>query len=932
MDANKIWAVKVVCYLAAQFLYIERVMWMKKKLLIIDHQEVSRAFLRNSLAAEYEILEAEDGFSAWKMLESETDIQVVVLELLLPKMNGLEFLQLIRNSKSFQNLVVVIVTSFGEPSDEVTALGIGADDYICKPYTAEVISARIRNIVNNKDVLKNSESRFGLQRNILDATVTAIYVVDAVNYNLLYANSSAIKLLNCPSNIYTSKKCFEFFFNRNHPCKHCKLVVAHSQKNKADIFISSINKTVRARINMMEWLGRPAYVIYMVDITEEKRASELAEERYQKELKRRYRVDLDFMAYLVINVTKGTVLEHDPHGFPVPTISPGQPAYEFTERVLPTVIDFEKRREFAEMLSLENLRKAYAEGRTVLSIDYRRYSRNEKYIMWARSTIQLMLDPQTKDLMAFLYTYDINENKMLQDIINASVYCDYNMLAYLNVYTGKAKLYAQNNALLKREIKQEFVYTEAVREYLETYIGEKERNAVWKKMELERIIEELRNKFIYEFDIEIIDADGELKRRRIRYANFDKVYGMVLWTEMDITHIIQPEQQQQELLLEEIENLAALNDIKTRYLSTVSYELRTPLRNINSRLKNVLSKCNDEELQGQLREVQEYIGRIAEVLNDVMDISNLENQKMKIDSIQFTLSDLLAKIKSSMKKKYGSDAANLNIEQQIFHDACLSDYRALTKILSNILDNAFRHSNQSISVSLLLYELPSESNEKGNFRFIIKDNGVGIRPERLENIFQPFANYVNSKTRSSSSGLGLAITKGIVDKLGGKISIASEVGVGTTVTVDVALQLAGTLAEKSHRIRDAERSISGLRVLLVEDVPMDVLVSRRLLEKKGTYVYMAESHEKVWGLLDSCSENKFDCIVLDLDGIEDISKYIMQLRNHKNIDFDIPIIGICKQIDMEDRHRYLEKEVNDILLKPLRFAQLMESITKLCLN
>ena len=181
----------------------------------------------------------------------------------------------------------------------------------------------------------------------------------------------------------------------------------------------------------------------MTDITEQKRARELADERYKKELQRRCRVDLDFMAYLVFNVTKGTVVDHDPHGFPVPTIVPGQPATEFVERVLPTVVDFSKRQEFADMLKLDNLRKSYDAGNTILSIDYRRYSRNGKYVMWARSTLQLIKDPQSDDLTAFLYTYDINETKMMQEIINAAVHYDYDMIAYINLAAETAKLYAQ---------------------------------------------------------------------------------------------------------------------------------------------------------------------------------------------------------------------------------------------------------------------------------------------------------------------------------------------------------------------------------------------------------------------------------------------------------------------------------------------------------
>ena len=903
----------------------------RKKLLIIDNNDASREMLKVALSEEFSVLEAKDAIEGLSLLEHERDIQVVLFELLLPKMSGLEFLQLVRRNEKYKGLVMLVVTLIGESSDEATAFGIGADDYICMPFTPEVVSARIKNVLHNREILTNSESRFGLQRNILDATLTAIYVVDAVNFNLFYANSAAISLLQCPNNIYSGKKCYEFFFRGKYPCKHCKLVIAHTNDNVTELLLPCINKTVQARISMMEWLGRPAYVIYMTDITEEKHARELAKERYEHELQRRYRVDLDFMAYLVINVTKGTVLEHDPHGFPVPTISPGQPASEFVERVLPTVIDFEKRREFVDMMSLENLRKAYDEGKTLLVIDYRRYSRNEKYIMWARSTIQLMLDPASNDLMGFLYTYDINESKMMQDIINASVYRDYNMIAYLNVYTETAKLYAQHGVCLNRPLKQEFAYEQAVGEYIDKYIPQDYRNDVRAKMSLATVKARLTDSEIYEFDLDIIDFDGNNKHRKIRYANFDKIYGMVLWTDMDVTHIIAPEKQAQEELLEEIDGLSYLNEVKTNYLSSISSDLRAPLKKMILRIKGAVNKSDDLAVKQQLHEAQGYAEQINEIINDILDISNIENKKMKLANMQFTLSDLLCHVKSIMKKKYPDLQNNLVVEQQVYHDCCVSDYKAIGKVLTNVLDNAFKYAGQEGTITLMLYELPSPNNEKGYYRFVIKDEGAGISAERLDTIFLPFHSFISNKNKSDSSGLGLPITKGIVEKLGGQIAIVSEIGVGTTVTVDLKLELVNEHHNEKTVKNATEKSIVGLRVLFIEETPLDVLVARRLMEKKGLYVYLADTVDKAKLMIAASNEEKFDCIILNLQmsNVEPL-RVISDLRNSANIDISTPIIGIGNNISLEEKHKFFENGINEIIMKPLKFAKLIKSISELC--
>lgn len=139
------------------------------------------------------------------------------------------------------------------------------------------------------------------------------------------------------------------FDERKEPLLFCKLALAHTCQT-GEVYVPCIDKTLKVTVRMMEWLGKPAYVVYSDDITEQKKNYLLAEQKYQRELQRRSRVDLDFMAYLLMNVSKGIVVDHDPHGFPVPTIPSGRPISDFVERVLPTVIDFETR---------QNLRRCF---------------------------------------------------------------------------------------------------------------------------------------------------------------------------------------------------------------------------------------------------------------------------------------------------------------------------------------------------------------------------------------------------------------------------------------------------------------------------------------------------------------------------------------------------------------------------------------------
>jgi len=896
----------------------------------VDNVRERRELLKTVLTKDYDIVETENAIQGLELLKKDSEIKIVLLELLLPQMSGLEFLQIVRAEDAYENLIVIVVTSVGEPADEITVLGVGADDYICKPFTPQIISARIKNVLVNREILINSENRFCLQGNILDGSDTAIYVVDAVNYNLFYTNKAAMQLMNCTSKTYTGKKCYEFFCNGTHPCKFCKIFMSYTDNNKTEIFIPFIKKTVQVRVCMMKWLGRPAYITYMNDVTEQKYARELADERYKKELQRRSRVDLDFMAYLIFNITKGTVVEHDPHGFPVPTIVPGQPATEFTERVLPTVVDSSKRREFADMLQLENLKKAYYAGKTVQSIEYRRYSRNGKYIMWARSTIQLLKDPQSGDLTGFLYTYDINEKKMMQEIINAAVHYDYDIIAYINLSTETTKLYAQKDQRFSQLIGKEFSYEEVVLEYIKTFVPVGERKNIMEKMNINNVRNKLKECDIYEFSVDVIGLDEEVKKKKLRYANFDKNYGMVLWTEIDNTNTVE----QQKLITEALLAATNINTIKTEYLSSISREMRMPFKNITACIRTAIDKSESETVREQLEKAKTYASQLTEIINDIMDISNLESKNMQIVNAPFLLTDMVWRLKNKFKHYYTSQERNFLVEQQIFHDKCVSDIKAISRILANVLDNAFKYTSKGGNITLKFYELPSESHQRGVYRFVVKDDGPGIKPEFLENIFTPFYCCVDGKCKSESSGLGLAISKGIVDELGGAIFVNSEIGKGTTVTVDLNLLLTNSKNKELEVLEDSRENIVGMKILIVEKEQLSILVSRRILEKKGAHVYLAENWFDVLELVENSGAGIFDCILIDLglNGIEGAETAKKIRQSYNTFSNEVPIIGFGEMLTQEEKHHCVEAGINDFLKKPLKFTKLFEMVLNLCKN
>ena len=530
----------------------------------------------------------------------------------------------------------------------------------------------------------------------------------------------------------------------------------------------------------------------------------------------------------------------------------------------------------------------------------------------------------TEDLIAFLYTYDINENKMMQEVISKAINYDYNMIADINLFSRSAKVYTSNGFGVDMLPKQEFDYQNAIEHYVSSFVVKQERDHVLQKMSLDNVRKQLKEKDSYEFDIKKVDSSGQHKKSKIRYVNLDKVYGTVLWTDRDITHIVNEEEQKQKELLEQVEELKELNRVKSDYLSTFGTSVRMPLKNILNNLKKIVNVCSHDATKGQLADIKHQLSKISDVINDIMVISNLEMQKVKFSEVQFTLSDLVATVTKNIKKKYLEKKITIECVEQVFHNSCLGDYKAIYKLLYNILDNACKFSGNGSDVQIAVYELPFKGQNEAFYRFVIKDNGCGIDTETMQHVFTPFSIYMNETGCKDSSGLGLSIAKIIVERLGGTISLESEVGAGTTVTIDLHMTFVDDMVKAAVPKPENQDSIQNKRLMLVKQNPLEVLVLRKLLESKGAKVYCADTEKEAVNLLESNYADFFQYIVVDVDKLQSEQKnaVLRQLKTHHKLG-SAHLFALCSNADLDEKKALVESGACEVLFKPLRFAGLM---------
>ncbi len=329
--------------------------------------------------------------------------------------------------------------------------------------------------------------------------------------------------------------------------------------------------------------------------------------------------------------------------------------------------------------------------------------------------------------------------------------------------------------------------------------------------------------------------------------------------------------------------------------------------------------------------------RLTRLLSDILDLSKIEAGKMEIREEEFdvrSLNDSIAELFMITARDKG-----IVLESEIdpsTPDQVLGDDARVRQILFNLVGNALKYTEEGrVSVTIG----PVSAAQGGNIRllFSVEDTGVGIREEKLQDLFKPFVQVDGSHTRRyQGAGLGLSIVRKLVDLMNGEISLESKPGQGTSVQVVLPFK---TAPEKSRPEKtradsrapnDSQPEKQGLHILLAEDDPTNQFAMRMLLQALGHEVTLAGDGGEVLELLKN---NEFDCVLMDIqmpvmDGLE-ATRAIRTSSEFKHQNH-IPVIALTAHTMSGDREKFLQAGMNDYLAKPVEMDDLELAIKKHC--
>ena len=378
----------------------------------------------------------------------------------------------------------------------------------------------------------------------------------------------------------------------------------------------------------------------------------------------------------------------------------------------------------------------------------------------------------------------------------------------------------------------------------------------------------------------------------------------------------------------------AANEAKTEFLQRMSHDIRTPINGIRGMVNMADHYADDIEKQKEYRtKVKEASNLLLELVNDVLDMSKLESGEIVLEEIPFNLSSIYREVFVVIEQVAAEQ--NLQIvweKKEITHRDLIGSPRYVKRVMMNILSNAMKYNRENGHIYISCIEIPSGQPETTTMEFVCRDTGIGMAEEFQKHIFEPFAQeHAGSRTRFSGTGLGMPISKKLIEKMGGTITFESAEGIGTTFVIRVPFKIDLDVDIREEQADVSEKSIKGLHILLAEDNELNMEIAEFVLQNEGAEVSKAWNGEETVELFRKSESGEFDAILMDImmpvmNGYE-ATKMIRSLdREDAKV---IPIIAMTANAFTEDRLRAKEAGMNEHIAKPFDVKLLVKIIHKL---
>ena len=378
------------------------------------------------------------------------------------------------------------------------------------------------------------------------------------------------------------------------------------------------------------------------------------------------------------------------------------------------------------------------------------------------------------------------------------------------------------------------------------------------------------------------------------------------------------------------------NKAKTDFLSNMSHDIRTPMNaiiGITTLMKNELHE--PEKLAEHLGKLETSGQLLLSIINDILDMSRIESGKTTLNVEKMNLPQQISQLDSVIRQQAGQRRQTFTVETHVQHENVLGDPNRLKQVLMNILSNAVKYTPNGGHVRLEIDEL-THTEHYTKYRFVVQDNGIGMSEDYQKTLFDPFTREERSgPNKVQGTGLGMAITKSVIDLMGGSISVESATGKGTRfeVVLEFPIDTEADTVQKAQALPEEEETtspLSGMKFLCAEDNALNAEILQMLLETKGASCTICSNGQEIVDAFAGVKPGDYDMILMDIqmpvmDGLEATRR----IRSSENpLGKTIPILAMTANAFLEDMQKSREAGMDEHLSKPVDISALEQTVKR----
>ncbi len=408
------------------------------------------------------------------------------------------------------------------------------------------------------------------------------------------------------------------------------------------------------------------------------------------------------------------------------------------------------------------------------------------------------------------------------------------------------------------------------------------------------------------------------------------LFAFVAWNVIITINAVNNEKKANELELTRV-----TNEAKARFMSNMSHDIRTPLNGIVGML-HIIRKHRDDELlvEDCLDKIEVSTQYLSTLASDMLDINEIESDKLILENNPIDLRKLVENLNVLIEPKARERKITCTVDYTgLKNPYVLGSSVHIERVLVNLIGNAIKYSKDSDGEVWVTVEDTETDGSTGNYRFIIRDNGIGMSEEFQKNMYNAFAQErVGARSDYQGYGLGLTIVYRLVEKMNGTIRLDSVKGEGSTFTVTLPLTVDNGSTEVVQTEAETIVDLNGVNILLVEDNEVNMEIAEIILTDAGARVIMATNGQVATEIFEASEANYFDLILMDImmpemDGVEATKVIRKMLRADAKT---IPIFAMTAHTFTEEIQRCKEAGMNEHIAKPLDIDKLMTQVSGYC--